>query len=116
MGKNNDLYDFDTSCPECGSKTMKKTIGLCNFTVCTNFFSCSYSNIDEMKSMIENPSEERVNMEKEWYNQRLNIFKAREKRRLKEDFIAKEMEKLKVKEMDDKELDDKENDDKELDD
>jgi len=95
---NGDLYDFDTSCPNCGNKTVKKTLGLCQFTACTDFFNCKYFNIDNINSIIENPDETRMELEKEWYIQRINMFRLRQRKKIKQEFIAKEMEKLKVKE------------------
>ena len=98
MKDNSDLYDFDTSCPDCGSKTMKKTLGFCQFTVCTDFFNCKYFSIDDINSIVENPDETRIELEKEWYTQRINMFRIRQCKKIKQEFIAKEMEKLKVKE------------------
>lgn len=88
------LYLYDTSCPLCGKKTEKKQLGLATFIICQDFFNCDYFEIESIESIVENPSELRQNWEKEWYKERFRLFLKREKERIKREFIAKEMERL----------------------
>ncbi|MDR2829971.1 MAG: hypothetical protein LBB45_02875 [Methanobrevibacter sp.] len=90
-----DLYNFDVSCPKCGGKTTKKQIGLANFIMCQDVVGCDYYEIEEIESIINDPSEERIKWEKLWYKERFNIFIRKEKNEIKKNFIAKEMERLK---------------------
>ncbi|MDR2623439.1 MAG: hypothetical protein LBC39_02545 [Methanobrevibacter sp.] len=90
----NDLYAFDTSCPKCGGKTTKKQIGLAVFIMCQDVMDCDHYEIEKIDSIIDNPSEKRINWEKLWYKERLNIFIRKEKNKIKKEFIAKEMERL----------------------
>ncbi|MDR3222117.1 MAG: hypothetical protein LBT66_00055 [Methanobrevibacter sp.] len=94
----NDLYDFDTSCPKCGGKTSKKQIGLATFIMCQNVMDCNFYKIEKIESIVNNPSKERVNWEESWYKERFNNFIRLKKNKIKKDFIAKEMEHLKNKE------------------
>ncbi|MDR3292216.1 MAG: hypothetical protein LBT10_08745, partial [Methanobrevibacter sp.] len=63
----NDLYEFDTSCPKCGGKTKKRQIGLATFIMCQNVMDCDFYKIEKVESIVNNPSEERVNWEESWY-------------------------------------------------
>ncbi|MDR1820280.1 MAG: hypothetical protein LBR15_08570 [Methanobrevibacter sp.] len=90
------LYNFDTSCPKCGGKIDKKQVGLAIFVMCQDVMDCDYYEIEKINSIINNPSEERVKWERSWYKERFDIFIRREKNRIKKEFIAKEMERLKM--------------------
>jgi hypothetical protein len=56
---------------------------------------CDFYKIEKVESIVNNPSEERVNWEESWYNERFNNFIRLEKNKIKKEFIAKEMERLK---------------------
>jgi uncharacterized protein YprB with RNaseH-like and TPR domain len=89
------LYAFDTNCPKCGGQTTEKQIGLATFIMCKDPIKCDYYKIKQIDSIINNPSDERIKREKEWYEQRFRLFIRREKDKIKAEFIAKEIERLK---------------------
>ncbi|MDR0912262.1 MAG: hypothetical protein LBM96_06655 [Methanobrevibacter sp.] len=93
----NDLFKYDTKCPQCGNKIMEKNIGKAKLTICSNYIDCDYLLINELNSVVENPSQNRISKENEWYKERFEQFRQKELQRMKNEFIAQEMEKLRKK-------------------
>ncbi|MDR2873338.1 MAG: hypothetical protein LBV42_01100 [Methanobrevibacter sp.] len=82
-------------CPKCGGQTAEKQIGLATFLICHDFINCDYYKINKIESIINDPSDDRIEREKQWYEDRFKLFIKREKDKIKAEFIAKEMECLK---------------------
>ncbi|KZX16812.1 hypothetical protein MBCUT_05310 [Methanobrevibacter cuticularis] len=98
MEENGDLYKHDLSCPKCNKKTLKRTLGNsyfgCTFTICEDFFNCDYYKIEEIKSLAIEANDERMKREEDWYTQRIQLFLERDKKKIKEEFIRKEMDRM----------------------
>ncbi|KZX14038.1 hypothetical protein [Methanobrevibacter curvatus] len=94
-----DLSKYNTNCPVCGKKTIQIRIGRAKLAICSDILHCDYHSIDDINSIVINPSAERLEKEKEWYEDRYANYKIKEKEEQKRKFIAQEMKKLKEREL-----------------